>query len=149
VPQLITARAQAVTDAVFVDRTGRRRRRFTMFGLGLAGALIAGCALLVVGLTGTPAPAPGLPPPGQGVMRDGVGPPGVQRPPSDDSGAATPTRTSQPTHTPAVPAATAGRLPLGPSPLTSSSATATTTSPARPGNGRTSHPANPKPTRSK
>jgi hypothetical protein len=60
------------TAAVFVDRTGRRRRLFTLAGTGLAVAALIMLGLLVSGLSGaSPLHLPGLPadanaPPGSG-----------------------------------------------------------------------------------
>jgi hypothetical protein len=50
------------TAAVFLDRSGRRRRLFTIVGTGLAAAALAALGLLVSGLSGaSPLHLPGLP----------------------------------------------------------------------------------------
>ncbi|WP_238007295.1 hypothetical protein KZZ52_02500 [Dactylosporangium sp. AC04546] len=113
-----------------MDRTGRRRRLFTVLGAGLGVLVIAGGALLIAGLLGSsPVPLPGLPERGQGG-RAGLS--GVQQP---DSGT--------PTRPPAV-VRTTTQPPKGTTPTT-----AATTD--LPGNRKTSHPgnANPKPSRSR
>ena len=125
----------SVVDPVFVDRSGRRRRLFTSLGAGLGVLLAAGSLLLVAGLMGSsPVPLPGLPQSGQGgYHHDGAGP-GVSTAPS---------RTGAPSRS---------------SPAGSSSGTATggaTTTAGSPSasdphdNRKTSHPSNPKPSRTK
>ena len=131
----------ATADAVFVDRTGRRRLVFTILGLGLGAVLLAAVALLVAGLTGTgPVTLPGLPEREHAVKRGEVGPvgwsPTASAAPSRSAGSAT--------SPPDRPAVTANPSSPGPA------ATATSSSPAaKHGNRPSTHPGNPKPTRTK
>jgi hypothetical protein len=122
-----------------VDRTGRRRQLFTSLGAGLGVLFAVGCMLLIAGLLGSsPVPLPGLPQGGQG---------GLHR---DDAGAGTGAGSS---HSPAAPATTRPPAPFAdPTAAVSRLPSATTGSPASaepPGNRRTSHPSNPKPSRTK
>ena len=132
-------RAGATADAVFVDRTGRRRRVFTILGLGVGAVLLAAVALLVAGLTGTaPVTLPGLPVREHAVMRGEVGPVASTASPA-------PKRSSRSaTSPPDSPAVAAG--PSNPRPA----ATVTSSPPAvTHGNRPSTHPGHPKPTRTK
>ena len=124
-------------EAVFVDRTGRRRRLVVAAGLGLAGVLLAALAVLVAGLTGAgPLPLPGLPGANHGVMRGEVG--AVDPAPSPSNRRRTPSPTPNP-----VPAAATGGSP------TASPTASTPTPTALPGHRLTAHPGNPKPSRTR
>jgi hypothetical protein len=126
-----------VVDPVFVDRSGRRRRLFTSLGAGLGVLLAASFLLLIAGLMGTsPVPLPGLPQSGQGGQhRDGAG-----------SGVGTaPSRTGAP----ASPAPGGGPGGSGGTTGATSAATAGSPSASVHDNRRSSHPGNPKPSRTK
>jgi hypothetical protein len=123
-------------DPVFVDRSGVRRRLVTIAGAGLGTALAVGCLALVAGLTGSsPVPLPGFPDSGQGqhAPENAVVLP-----------AAVPT---------AGPVTSAVRRPPSPRAVVTGATTPVVApslpSPAQPGNRRTSHPGNPKPSRTK
>ncbi|WP_327006775.1 hypothetical protein OHA72_05580 [Dactylosporangium sp. NBC_01737] len=125
-----------VVDPVFVDRSGRRRRLFTSLGAGLGVLLAASCLLLVAGLLGSsPVPLPGLPQGGQGGQhRDGA-----------ESGVGSaPSPTGAPTPAGGAGGAAAATPQTAGSP---SGASATATEPHD--NRKTSHPGNPKPSRTK
>ncbi len=129
----------SVVDPVFVDRSGRRRRLFTILGAGLGVLLAAGSLLLVAGLMGSsPVPLPGLPQSGQGGQhRDGAG-----TAPGHTSAPPRPSRT-------ATPAAGSGTKPGSSLPPPSSSLPVSL-SPSDPhDNRKTAHPGNAKPSRTK
>ncbi|MEV0570368.1 hypothetical protein [Dactylosporangium sp. NPDC050588] len=123
-----------VVDPVFVDRTGRRRRLFTVLGAGLGVLLAAGCALLIAGLLGaSPVPLPGLPENGQiGRHQDGLGT-------APTSGTSVRPSAKPSTPRPAAAPVTSGEAPPSPS--------ASASEPH--GNRKTSHPGNPRPSRTK
>jgi hypothetical protein len=122
-----------LVDPVFVDRSGRRRRLFTALGAGLGVLLMAGCALLIAGVLGaSPVPLPGLPQ--HGRYQDGLGS-APSAPASGSSSPARPSRGGQPTTS------------AGASPGPSASEPRDNRKTAQPGN--VSHPANPKPSRTK
>jgi hypothetical protein len=126
-----------VVDPVFVDRSGRRRRLFTSLGAGLGVLLAAGSLLLVAGLLGTsPVPLPGLPQSGQGGghHRDGA-----------ESGVGTaPSRTGAPDR----PSPTLTGASDGAAGTTSGAAGSPSASEPH-DNRKSSHPGNPKPSRTK
>ncbi|MFC5000961.1 hypothetical protein ACFPIJ_24370 [Dactylosporangium cerinum] len=124
-------------DPVFVDRSGRRRRLFTSLGAGLGVLLAAGSLLLVAGLLGTsPVPLPGLPQSGQGgVHRDGAEP----------GASPAPGRTGAPVRP--SPARSAGSATTGPAGPGGAAGSPTASEPHD--NRKTSHPGNPKPSRTK
>jgi hypothetical protein len=114
-----------------MDRRGRRRRLFTALGAGLGVLLVAGVGLLVAGLLGSsPVPLPGLPDNGQGMLQrgDGGGADGIG-----------------PAPTPAVPKTTSRTQTPGPA----GSTPAVSVSTEKPGNRKTTHPGNPKPSRTR
>jgi hypothetical protein len=128
-----------VVDPVFVDRSGRRRRLFTGLGAGLGMLLVAGSLLLAAGLLGTsPVPLPGLPQSGQGgIHRDGAGPGGSAVP----GRTGTPARSSPPRSSGAAATGAAGSPGSG---------TAGSPAASEPhDNRKTSHPGNPKPSRTR
>jgi hypothetical protein len=127
-------------EAVFLDRTGRRRRLVVAAGLGLGGILLAAIAVLVAGLTGAaPLPLPGLPGANHGVVRGEVG---AVDPATSPSGRV---RTPSPVPSP-VPAAGGA---TGGSPTASPTSSTQPTPTGPPGHRRTAHPGNPKPSRTK
>lgn len=68
------------TDAVFVDRSGRRRRWLNVLGVALGGVLVAGLGLLAATLAmGHPVPLPNWPDSGvqvgQNPRPEGTAPP--------------------------------------------------------------------------
>ncbi|MFF5230780.1 hypothetical protein [Dactylosporangium sp. NPDC000521] len=123
-----------VVDPVFVDRSGRRRRLFTILGAGLGVLLVAGCALLIAGLLGaSPVPLPGLPENGQmGRHQAGLGTAPTSGTPARPSAKPTSAR-------PAAAPVTGG----GASPSPSASASEPHD------NRKTAHPGNPRPSRTK
>lgn len=118
-----------------MDRSGRRRRLVTALGAAFGVLLIAGGALLIAGLLGSsPVPLPGLPENGQGMIQrsntngDGVAPvPGATTPAGHSTASVRPRATT----------------------ATTTVETPTTAATTKPGNRPTSHPGNPKPTRTK
>jgi hypothetical protein len=119
-------------DAVFVDRTGRRRWLVVGLGLWIAAVLLGAIALLVAALTGaSPVPIPGLP----GSDRNQVvrGEAGVVEPSASHA-----SRRPSPRLGPPSPTRSAAVSP---------SSSASPTGP--PGHRRTAHPGNPKPSRTK
>jgi hypothetical protein len=120
-------------DAVFVDRTGRRRWLVLGLGLGIAVVLLGAIALLVAALAGaSPVPIPGLPGADQHQVVRG------------EAGAVKPS----PTQTFRRPSPSPSPRPVQASPTPSASAvTVSPTGP--PGHRRTAHPGNPKPSRTK
>ncbi|MFB9449252.1 hypothetical protein Dvina_17245 [Dactylosporangium vinaceum] len=134
--EVLDHRPGVPADPVFVDRSGRRRRLFTVFGTGVGVALTAGAALLVAGLTGSsPLPLPLLPQGVHGGTQRDEGSAGVQ-PIRATPRATAPSAAARPNHPPATTTA--------PGPTA-----ATTPATAAPGNPHTTHPGNPKPNRSK
>lgn len=116
-----------VVDPVFVDRSGRWRRLFTGLGAGLGVLLAAGAMLLVAGLGASPLPLPLLPAGGQGGQHGDTADAGLGTRPSPISGAAS----RRPSASPSA------------SPPASPSAGETHD------NRKTSHPGDPKPSRTK
>ncbi|MFG2039041.1 hypothetical protein [Dactylosporangium sp. NPDC048998] len=119
-------------EPVFMDRGGRRRQLFTALGAAIGVLLIAGCGLLIAGLLGTsPVPLPGLPDKGQGMLQHG-----------DADGAGM-----------LGTAPTPSARPVTPRPRVSTASGPTTPAPGaqtdKPGKNKTSHPGNPKPSRTK
>jgi hypothetical protein len=124
---------------VFVDRTGRRRRLVTAFGVGVGLVLAAVMALIVAGVFGaSPVPLPGLPRGGQGAQEGTVVP--AEMAPA--GGPSEPT-TSRPAR---VPSATP--VPGSGAPAASVSSSSAPSRPPR-GNKPSEHPGNPHPGRSK
>jgi hypothetical protein len=120
-------------ESVFVDHTGRRRRLFTSLGAGFGVLLIIGCMLLVAGMLGSsPVPLPGLPDSGQGGLRRDAGV-NVGPSPTGPTPGASPDKAT----------------PTTPTTATTQPATAAPASTEQPGNRRTSHPTNPRPSRTK
>jgi hypothetical protein len=125
---------------VFVDLTGRRRRLVTAVGMLAALLLMAAIALLIAGVLGaSPVPLPGLPQGGQGAQQEAVVPVEVFT-----SAEPAVSATSRPARAPGVPP-DAGAAPVPAQPDPSSSAPEP---PAR-GNRPSSHPGNPRPSKSK
>jgi hypothetical protein len=93
--------------AVFVDRTGRRRRVATIAGSGLGAAALVALGLLVSGVSGgAPAHLPGLPP--------NAGQAGFLPAPATASAPSMP-RSLRPSHTPTAvrtPSPTASATPV-------------------------------------
>ncbi|GAA2354113.1 hypothetical protein GCM10010170_045950 [Dactylosporangium salmoneum] len=113
-----------------MDRSGRRRRLITALGAGLGVLLFAGVGLLVAGLLGSsPIPVPGLPDSGRGALQ--------QR----DAGGGL-----APAPAPAASGPPATRRPRTSAGAATPSPAATT---AKPGNRPTTHPGNPKSSRTK
>ena len=128
-------------DAVFVDRTGRRRWLVVAVALWLAVALIGAIVLLIAALTGSSrVPVPGLPGADRHpVVRGEAGavhPSPPRRQPSSEPSFPP---SSPPEPAPAPSTAAAGSAAASPSP--------SPTGP--PGHRRTAHPGNPKPSRSR
>ena len=120
-------RAKRIGDPVFVDRSGRRRRLFTVIGAAAGVLLVLALSLLIAGILGaSPVPLPGLPANGQLGPQVGRG-----------QGSPTPDRTGA-TRTPA-PTGVTGTAQLAP------------TSSAVRGNKPSTHPGTdaPKPTRTR
>jgi len=115
--------APRVTDQVFVDRSGRRRRVVVGTGVGLAVVAVAALAALVAGLvaTGGPGPAPGWPA-AEHVEASGAV---IGRPPAP---AASTPRTG--------PRRTPGRSPEAPTSAAPPASSPTATASARPGRGQ-------------
>ncbi|HTJ34128.1 MAG TPA: hypothetical protein VL738_12940 [Dactylosporangium sp.] len=112
-----------------MDRSGRRRRLFTVLGAAVGVLLIAVGGLLIAGLLGSsPVPLPGLPNNGRGVL---------QRGDTDGDGLGT---------VPVPGTRTTTTRPRPPAGATTPAAAPTTD---KPGNRPTSHPGNAKPSRTK
>jgi hypothetical protein len=61
------------TEPVFVDRSGRRRRLFTVIGAGIGVALLLSLGLIIAGLFGAaPVHVPGLPSSGGVAAQPGI-----------------------------------------------------------------------------
>jgi hypothetical protein len=135
------------SEAVFVDRTGHRRRLVVGTGVALGAGLLVAIALAIAGLTGFASlPQPGLPDANHRVMRGQAGPvnptpvaspSGTGRTPSADPDAAPDSPSVAPE------AGTGGSTTVSPTP------TAQPTPTGPPGLRRTAHPGNPKPSRTK
>ena len=135
------------SEAVFVDRTGHRRRLVVGTGVALGAGLLVAIALAIAGLTGFASlPQPGLPDANHRVMRGQAGPvnpipvaspSGPGRTPSADPDAAPDSPSVAPE------AGTGGSTTVSPTP------TAQPTPTGPPGPRRTAHPGNPKPSRTK
>jgi len=124
---------------VFVDLTGRRRRLVTAVGMVAALLLMAAIALLIAGVLGaSPVPLPGLPQGGQGAQQEAVVPAEVFTSVEPAASA-----TSGPGRAPGTPEASGAPGPA--QPATSSSAPEPTTR----GNRPTTHPGNPRASKSK
>ncbi|GAA4259264.1 hypothetical protein [Dactylosporangium darangshiense] len=112
-----------------MDRSGRRRRLFTVLGAGAGILLIAVGGLLIAGLLGSsPVPLPGLPNNGRGVLQRGN---------TDGDGLGT---------APVPAARTTSARPRAGATTPAAAATPTTD---KPGNRPTVHPGNGKPSRTK
>jgi hypothetical protein len=122
-------------DAVFVDRTGRRRWLVVAVAVWLAVALIGAIVLLIAALTGSSrVPVPGLP--------------GADRHPvvRGEAGAVHP---SPPRRLPSSPPSVPPESAPAPSTAAARSASPSPSPTGPPGHRRTAHPGNPKPSRSR
>jgi hypothetical protein len=134
------------SDAVFVDRTGRRRRMVVGAGVALGGGLLVAIALLIAGLTGAASlPLPGLPEGDHRPMRGQAGPVGPASVTSPRGPGRTPS--TDPSLRPASPSVTAPAT--GTSSTLSPTVSTQSTLTGPPGLRRTAHPGNPKPSRTK
>ena len=124
---------------VFVDLTGRRRRLFTALGIVAALLLMSAIALLIAGVLGaSPVPLPGLPQGGQGAQQEAVVPAEVLT--SAEPGAS---GTSRPSRAPGAD------QPGGSGAAAATQPTPTGSAPSTRGNRPTTHPGNPRASRSK
>lgn len=104
------------TEPVFVDRSGRRRRLFTVIGAGIGAALLLSLGLIIVALSGaSPVQVPGLPNMGGVAAQPGISP--------SVSGSADPS---------AAPGVSGSRRP-------GTTVTPTATAPTNPGQGSPRH----------